>query len=68
MERDIKSRLIDNTLGLKEDLSKYIKMDLPCFDHILLYLQQYYYYPEKIFKFIKVNPVNSCLIFRDTVS
>ena len=50
MERDVKS--------LKTDLAAYIKMDLSCFDEILLYLQQYYYYPEKILKFIKVNPVS----------
>ena len=49
MEKDIKN--------LKSDLSSYISKDLPCFDEILLYLQQYYYYPEKILKFVKVNPV-----------
>mmetsp|Transcript_29852 Transcript_29852/g.26399 ORF Transcript_29852/g.26399 Transcript_29852/m.26399 type:complete len:164 (-) Transcript_29852:13-504(-) len=48
MEKDIK--------GLKDDLTSYIGLDLPCFDKILLYLQQYYYYPEKILKFIKINP------------
>ena len=56
MEKDVKS--------LKEDLSSYIGKELPSFDEILLYLQQYYYYPEKILKFVKVNPVISlCLIF-----
>jgi hypothetical protein len=56
MERDVKS--------LKFDLSSYIQKDLPCFDEVTLYLQQYYYYPEKILKFIKVNPVRFSLIFR----
>jgi hypothetical protein len=53
MERDIKT--------LKSELGDYISMDLPCFDEIVLYLQQYYYYPEKILKFIKVNPVSEIL-------
>ena len=56
MERDVKS--------LKSDLSSLIETDLKCFDDILDYLQQFYYYPEKILKFVKKHPVSLLLLIK----